>query len=90
MIPRDFKTQEKLTQPGWFEDSFSWNFAMPGHHFGGAQGCQNDAQSTQKGAKMIPREPKSQGNEPRGNQRETNEKKNNLLDLFVLPFGRPF
>ena len=48
-------------RPGWFEDSFSLNLALPGHHFGGAQGYQNDAQGTQKGAKMMPREPKSQG-----------------------------
>ena len=66
MIPRDFKTQEKWTQPGWFEDSFSLNFALPGHHFGGPQGCQNDAQGTQKGAKMMPGEPKSQGKWPPG------------------------
>ena len=90
MIPRDLKTQEKQTQPGWFEDSFSLNFALPGHHFGGTQGCQNDAQGTQKGTKMMPREAKSQENEPRGTQRGTNEKKDDFLELFAHPFGGPF
>ena len=82
MISRDVKTQERRTQPGWFEDSFSlktkpgWfeassslNFAFPGHHFGGAQGCQNDAQGT---------------------QRVTNEKKDDFLELFAHPFGSLF
>ena len=59
------------------------NFALPGHHFGGPQGCQNDAQGTQKGAKMMPGEPKSQENEPRDTQRGTNEKKDEFLDLFA-------
>ena len=66
------------------------NFTLPGHHFGGAQECQNDAQGTQKGAKMMPREAKSQENEPRDTQRGTNEKKNDFLELFAHPFGRPF
>ena len=58
------------------------NFALPGHHFGGPQGCQNDAQGTQKGAKMMPREAKSQENEPRDTQKGTNEKKDDVLELF--------
>ena len=40
------------------------NFALPGHHFGGPQGWQNDAQGTQKGAKMMPGEPKSRKMNP--------------------------
>ena len=40
--------------------SLALNFALPGHHFGGAQGCQNETQGTQKGAKMMTREPKIQ------------------------------
>ena len=68
----------------------SLNFALPGHHFGGAQGWQNDAQSTQKGVKMMSREAKSQENEPRDTQRRTNEKKDDLLELFAHQFGRPF
>ena len=87
MIPRDFKTQEKWTQPGWFEDSFSLNFALPGHHFGGPQGCQNDAQGTQKGAKMMPGEPKSQGKwtqgHPKGRQWE--QKRKNIENMGSPP-----
>ena len=49
MMPRDFIIQQKSTQPGRFEDSFSLNFAFPGHHFGGAQG-----------PKMMPRDFKTQ------------------------------
>ena len=40
--------------------AFSLNFALPGRHFGGAQGCQNETQGTQKGGKMMPREPQIQ------------------------------
>ena len=90
MIPGDFKTQEKWTQPGRFEESFALNFALPGHQSGGPQGCQNDAQDTQKGAKMMPREAQSQENEPRGTQRMTNEKKDDFLELFAYPFGSLF
>ena len=53
-----------------------------------------------KGAKMMPRAPKKvptcpgspkvKENEPRGTQRGTNEKKDDFLELFAHPFGRPF
>ena len=73
-----FQNSRKLTQPGWFEDSFSLNFALPGHHFGGSKGCQNDAQGIQKDAKMMPGEPRSQGKctqgHPKGVQREQERK----------------
>ena len=66
------------------------NFTLPGHHFGGAQGCPNDAQGTQKGAKMMPREAKSQENEPRDTQRGTNEKKDDVVgDLDKHRIGMP-
>ena len=66
------------------------NFTLPGHHFGGAQGYQNDAKGPQKSAKMISREAKSQENEPRDTQRGTNEKKDDFLELFAHQFGRQF
>ena len=30
LIPSDFQIQQKWTQPGWFEDSFSLNFGLLG------------------------------------------------------------
>ena len=56
----------------------------------GVQGCQNETQGTQKGAKMMPREAQSEENEPRGTQRVTNEKKDDFLELFAHPFGSLF